>query len=138
MIELTTEYWNTLASQLIVIGTLLGGFSFSSLFIITGIKSEPKLKSKLFKALTLASVGFIVSIFAMTNIIMRTTDGFPFEVTNKSLALPRILGMVSFLAGLVSILYAIAISGRIKDYNSKRFSFIVGVVGLVLIILLLS
>lgn len=137
MTELTSEFWNTLASQLILISTLLGGFSFSNLFTIDGINSEAKLKSKLFKALTLACVGFIVSIFAMTNIIMLTMEGNPFSVSNSDLNLPRIIGSISFLTGLISIIYAIAISGRIKNYNSSKFSLIVGIIALIMIILMM-
>ncbi len=138
MTELTSEFWNTLASQLILISTLLGGFSFSNMYIIEGTKADSKLKSSLFKALTLACAGFIISIFAMTNIIMRTTQGYPFETTNTDLLLPRIIGTASFLVGLISIIYAIAISGRIKDYNSKRFSLIVGIIAFILILLMLN
>lgn len=137
MEELSPNYWNTLASQLIVISTLLGGFSFANLFVVHGIDCQPKLKRNLFKGLTLSSVGFIVSIFAMTNIIMRTTDGYPFPISNKTLLLPRIVGVISLLVGLISIIYVITISGKLKEYNTRTFSLIVGLIALILIILML-
>ncbi|MBS1572474.1 MAG: hypothetical protein JST62_08795 [Bacteroidetes bacterium] len=137
MTELSSEFWNTLASQLILISTLLGGFSFANLFIVDGVDAEPKLKAKLFKALTLACAGFIVSIFALTNIILLTSKGNPFSASNSNLNFPRIIGSLSFFMGLISILYVISISGRIKSYNSRKFSLIVGIIALILILLMM-
>jgi hypothetical protein len=137
MIELPFEYWNKLASQLIVISSLLGGFSLSIIVPMMENRSESKAMSYLFKATTIATASFLVSIFAMTKILMMTTEGYPGQIADSSLSLPRIIGVLSFFAGIVSIVSIIMLSGYIRGGKFKRFTLIAGSIAMLLILLML-
>jgi len=132
MIKLSFEYWNTLASQLIVISSLLAGFSLSLIFSLTENKS--KIMNYIFRAATTATASFLVVIFAMTKILMLTNKGFPFKVTEGNLIFPRLIGITSFITGILSIIVIISLSGWAKAENSKKFTTIIGVITLILII----
>ena len=137
MIELPFEYWNKLASQLIVISSLLGGFSLSIIVPMMENRTESRAMSYLFKATTIATASFLVSIFAMTKILMMTTEGYPGQVFDHSLSFPRIIGVLTFFAGILSIISIIAISGYVKGGKFRRFTLISGITAMVLILLML-
>ncbi len=56
---MTIEYWNELAKQMLLISSLLGGFSIT---IVANLA-------------TLSAGCFLVTVFAMFDIIMITTEG---------------------------------------------------------------
>lgn len=136
MTQLSSEYWNALASQLIVISSLLAGFSLSLIFSLSGNTS--KIMNYLFKAATTATASFLVSIFAMTKILMLTNKGFPYKLTAESLILPRIAGTLSFFIGILSIVVILSLSGWVKSDSSKNFTTIIGIITLILILLMLT
>ena len=138
MTELSFEYWNALVSQLIVISSLLCGFSLSLLFKLPDTQSNNRINTYIFRSTTIATASFLVCIFAMTKILMMTNKGFPFKVTAADLTLPRIIGVLSFLTGIVSIILIISLSGWNKPDRSKWFTIIIGILTLLLIIAMLS
>ena len=133
--QLSSEYWNALASQLIVISSLLAGFSLSLIFSLGDTKST--IMNYVFRAAVTATASFLVSIFALTKILMMTNKGFPFKTTGDSLIFPRIAGMIAFVIGILSIVMILALSGWVKSENSKNFTTVIGLITLVLIILML-
>lgn len=137
MKTLPFEYWHALASQLIVISSLMGGFSLSLLFVLEK-NHESKISSILFKTTVISTSSFLISIFAFTKILLLTTPGFPGEPIDKVLNLPRIVGALTFLIGIISTLILIALSGWQKDRNAKTFTLIVGIVTLILILIMLN
>ena len=136
MTQLSPDYWNALAGQLIVISSLLAGFSLSLIFSLPENKST--IMSYLFRAAVTATASFLVSIFAMTKILMLTNKGFPFKLTAESLIFPRIAGIVSFIIGILSVVLILALSGWVKSENSKWFTTAVGLITLILIALMLA
>ena len=90
----------------------------------------------IFRAVIIATASFLISIFAMTRILMLTTPGYPIKVTPEDLTFPRIVGFVSFVVGILSIITILFLSGWNKSGSLKKFSVVVAVVTLVLILLL--
>ena len=138
MTELSFDYWNKLAGQLIVISSLLGGFSLSVIIPLIESKFENSIIPYIFRAIIIATASFLISIFAMTKILMMTTPGYPVKVLVDDLLFPRIVGLISFITGILSIITILFLSGWNKSKSLKRFSIIVAVLTLVLILLMTS
>ena len=106
MTDLTTgipfEYWNKLANQVIAISSLLGGFSIAIIANILVSQNDSRLVKIIMLVSTLAGSFFLVTIFAMTKLLLMTTDGYPFQVAERDLALPRLLGTISFFNAMIS------------------------------------
>jgi len=137
MFELSLEYLNTFANQIIFISALLGGFSLTVLVLLLDNKESSKLMASIFRIATIATGAFLVSIFAMTKIFMMTTKDFPLEVESEDLLLTRVIGVIVFLIGLVSVILIMSISGWTKSKNLGWFTTIIGVITLVLTFLML-
>ncbi|MEP4597044.1 MAG: hypothetical protein ABJZ92_15370, partial [Cyclobacteriaceae bacterium] len=69
MVELPLEYWNKLASQLILISVFLGGFSIAITANLLINQSERRLYNVILRLATISSSGFLTAVFAMTNIL---------------------------------------------------------------------
>ncbi len=135
MTELSFEYLNKIASQIIMISSLLGGFSLTVMANLLVNKSDDKVLNMILKATIIAASSFLISVFAMTSIIMRTTEGYPFAVTSDALNFYRIVGVVLFMIGLISLSVLIALSGWVKSKKTGIFTTIVGIITFILIIL---
>lgn len=138
MIELPLAYWHQLADQIIFISSLLSGFSLAVIIALLGFKPMEGVASHLLKAATIAAASFIVTIFAMTKVMMMTTEGYPFEVSDKLLMMPRTLGSISFFMGIIALISIIALAGWVKSKKLGWFTTIVAVLAFVLIFIMLS
>ncbi|MBT3548138.1 MAG: hypothetical protein HN487_10670 [Flavobacterium sp.] len=138
MIELTFEYWNKLAEQTITISSLLGGFSIAVIanFLVSDLNT--KLSKSIMAVSTLAASFFLITIFAMTNLLMKTTVGYPFKVVDNDLMLPRVLGVIAFFIGIISLVALISMSGWTKSKKMGRFTTILGTITLLLILLMIT
>jgi hypothetical protein len=138
MIELTFEYWNKLAEQTITISSLLGGFSIAVIanFLVSDLNT--KLSKSIMAVSTLAASFFLITIFAMTNLLMKTTVGYPFKVVDNDLMLPRVVGMITFFIGIISLVALISMSGWTKSKKMGRFTTILGTITLLLILLMIT
>jgi hypothetical protein len=83
---------------------------------------------------TLAASFFLVSVFAMTTLLMKTTTGYPLEVIESDLIFPRIVGAISFILGIISLIAMISLAGWTKSKKMGRFTTAVGIFTLVLIL----
>jgi len=135
MTEITIEYLNKLAAQFILISTLLGGFSLSAIITLIGNENKSKLMVNIFRLATVATLGFLITIFSMTKILMMTTKGFPIEVKYSDLSQPRTVGIFAFIIGLVAMLSLISLSGWTKSKSLGRFTTILGIIALIFILL---
>ncbi len=135
MTELTFEYWNKLAEQIITISSLLGGFSIAVIanFLVSNLNT--KLSKSIMAVSTLAASFFLTTVFAMTNILMKTTVGYPFKVVDNDLMLPRVVGVIAFFLGIISLLAMISMSGWTKSKRMGRFTTILGIITLILILI---
>ena len=136
MLKLSFEYWNALASQFAVISSLLAGFCLSLIFSLP--ETNSKITNYVFRAAVTGTASFLISIFAMTKILLLTTKGYPFKVTEDDFLFPRISGVMGFFVGILSIVVILSLSGQVKSENSKRFTTIAGIITLVLIIALIT
>ena len=138
MIELTFEYWNKFAEQTITISSLLGGFSIAVIanFLVSDLNT--KLSKSIMAVSTLAASFFLITIFAMTNLLMKTTVGYPFKVVDNDLMLPRVVGEIAFFIGIISLVALISMSGWTKSKKMGRFTTILGTITLLLILLMIT
>jgi len=132
MVELPFEYWNKLSYQFILMSVFLGGFSIALIANLLTHKSENPLFRTILKVATVSAAGLLTAVFAMTNILMATTDGYPFEVTQSDLNTPRIIGFIGYVTGVLSLLIIIGLSGWIKSKASGIFTTMVSLITFIL------
>ena len=137
MVDLPMEYWNQLANQILLISALMGGFSLAVLASLLDSSNSSRLMSRIFKAAALSAASFLIAIFAMTDIIMRTTKGFPFGTNSTDLDFPRVAGILGFLVGLFSLIFLIALSGRVKSRKLGKFTSVLGIISCLIVLILL-
>lgn len=137
MNEIPLEYWNKLASQLIVVSSLLSGFSIAVIANLLVFKSDNRITINILKSTTVAAGCFLITVFAMTKIVMMTTLGYPGNIIESSLTIPRIIGILAFLLGITSLSIVIALSGWTKSRNTGIFTTIVGILTFLMILLTL-
>ena len=128
MAELPFEYWNKLSSQFILISVFLGGFSIAVTANILISKSESRLLNIILKLATTSAGGFLTTVFAMTNILLATTEGNPSDVTHSELNTPRIIGLVGYLAGVFSLMAIIGLSGWTRSKGTGIFTTVVSAI----------
>ena len=134
MIEITFEYWNKLADQTIMISSLLGGFTIAVIANLLVSEVNTRIFKNIMIVSTLAACFFLVSVFAMTTLLMKTTTGYPLEVIESDLIFPRIVGAISFILGIISLIAIISLAGWTKSKKMGRFTTAVGIFTLVLIL----
>ena len=132
--EITLEYWNTLANQFILICSLLGGFSVTIVANLIASEKNNKVIKLTLRLATISSGCFLIALFAMTQISMVTTPGGPFKNVSESYFLvPRILGLIGFVLGLFALTAILSISGWVKSKKTGLFTTIIGIITLILI-----
>lgn len=133
--EVTLEYWNELAKQTILISSLLSGFSITVVANILVSDKNDKITNRILKSATVSAGCFLVSVFAMIQISMMTTPGgYQKDVVADDFILPRIIGILTFIIGLFSITAMISLSGWTKSKKIGRYTTVVGILTLVLIL----
>ncbi|MBL4708378.1 MAG: hypothetical protein JKY48_08085 [Flavobacteriales bacterium] len=135
MIELPFPYLNELASQTIFISAFLGGFSASILGTLIVSKRKGRALNILVSGTSVSAIAFIVAVFAMTKLMMMTIPGYPFEVIQSELFMPRIIGVVAFFIGIMALLFVMGASGWLQSKKLGVFTTIIGSIGLLLTIL---
>ncbi|WP_111309165.1 hypothetical protein [Confluentibacter sediminis] len=138
MTEITFEYWNKLAEQTITISSLLGGFSIAVIANLLVSDANTRLSNTIMATSTLAASFFLITVFAMTNLLMKTTTGYPFKVVENDLLTPRIVGVISFFLGIISLLTMISLAGWTKSKRMGRFTTIIGILTLIIILFMTS
>ena len=135
MVELSLEYMNRLADHLIVISSLLGGFSIAVIANLITYESSNRYVIYLLKAATIAAACFLTTVFSMTKILMMTTPGHPANIVESDLFLPKIIGVIAFVFGIISLSIIISLSGWTKSRRIGIFTTVVGVLTFLFILL---
>lgn len=138
MIEISFEYWNKLASQLLTISSLLGGFSIAVIANLLVSELNTRLSKSIMVAATLAACFLLINVFAMTSLILKTTEGYPLKVIESDFKFEQILGMLTFFLGMVSLIVVISLAGWTKSKKMGLFTSGIGVLTLLLILVLLT
>ena len=137
--EMTLEYWNNLANQFILISSLLSGFSIAVVANLLVHEKNNKISNWILKTAAISAGGFLVTVFAMTNILMMTTPGGYFKnVVESDFLMPRIIGMATFFLGLISLSTIISLSGWTKSKKTGMFTTTVGVLTFLAILTLIT
>ncbi len=134
MNEIPLEYWNKLANQLIVVSSLMSGFSIAVSANLLVYKSNSRVISNILKASTVAAAAFLVTVFSMTKILMMTTPGFPLNTVISDLTFPKLIGILTFILGIFSLATVIALAGWVKSRRIGIFTTIVSIVMLLLVL----
>ncbi len=132
--NMSFEYWNKLADQLIMISSLLSGFSIAVIANILVSETKTRLIKHIMKSAVLAASFFMVSLFSMTKVLMMTTDGFPLNMTEGDLMTASLIGGTTFFLGIISLITMIALSGWSKSKKMGIFTTVVGALTLILIL----
>lgn len=138
MTEITFEYWNKLANQTIMISSLLAGFSITVVANIMIAEVNSRLSNAILTVSTLAACLFLISVFSMTTVLLKTTNGFPFEVTASDFKFPRILGSMTFLFGTLSLVAMIGLAGFTKSKKMGILTTVLSVLTLILLGIVIS
>ena len=137
--EITLEYWNTLANQTILICSLLSGFSIAVVANLLVSDKDDKLTNRILISATLAAGCFLVTVFAMIQVSMLTTPGGNIQnVVAEDFLIPRRIGMSTFMIGLFSLTVMISLSGWTKSKKIGIITTVIGVLTLILIFVTLS
>ena len=137
--EISLEYWNELAKQIILISSLLTGFSITVIANLLVSDKNDQLTNRILKTATLSAGCFLVSVFAMIQISMMTTKGgYLTNVNENDFFLPRVIGMVTFMLGLFSLTLLISLSGWPKSKKTGIFTTVVGILTLLLIFITMT
>jgi len=137
MEEMSMDYWNKLADQIIVISSLLSGFSIAVIANLLVSEANTRFTRTILVSAVLAASFFLVSVFAMTKVLLMTTAGFPLAVAEKDLNIFSWISGLALILGISSLLTMIALSGWTKSKRMGIFTTIVGIITLVLILILL-
>ncbi len=134
----TFEYMNKFAVQIMTVSSLFAGFSIAVIanLLISDIKT--RLTNNILAISILAANFFLVSVFAMTKVVIMTTEGNPNKALIKDLSFPGTIGMSAFLLGTVSLLVVISMAGWTKSKKMGIFTTITGILSLILIISMLK
>jgi len=137
-IEISLEYWNKLADQIIMISSLLAGFSIAVVANFLVSETNNRLMRNIMKFAVTAASFFLIALFSMTKILMMTTEGFPFKVSGDDLMFPKLIGGISFFIGIISLITMVSLSGWTKSKKLGRFTTVIGILALILILFMLT
>lgn len=137
--EMTLEYWNELGKQMLLITSLLSGFSITVVANLLVSDKKDKLTNRILRSASLSAGCFLVSVFAMVNIVMTTTPGgYIQNVSLDDFQIARVIGMATFILGLFSLCGMISLSGWTKSKKVGVFTTVIGVSTLILIFMTMT
>ena len=135
MIELPLAYIKEMASQIIFISVFLGGFSATILGTLILSQNSNKILKKLIVSTSLSAMSFIVTVFTMVQLTMLSIPGYPIETSYEDIMLPRIIGIVAFFIGLLSLIFVVSISGWLQSRKLGIVTTTIGIIGLILVLI---
>ncbi len=138
MTSLSNEYMNALATQIIFISVFLGGFSATLLVTLLVADNERKMMKVLIVSSATAAILFIIATFAMTNLVMVTTPGFPLEVDEGEMMRARAFGTLAHMGGILALMFTIGASGWLRSRRLGIATTTLGAIGFLAIIILFS
>jgi hypothetical protein len=96
---------------------------------------EPKIINSILKLATVSAGSFLVSVFAMTQVSMITTPGGYFKnVVASDFLIPKVVGIIAFMVGLLALSAILSLSGWVKSKKVGLFTTAIGVMTLLLIL----
>ena len=132
---MNSDYLNAISNQLILISSLMSGFSIAILANLLTDKTKNKTINCIFKLTSFAAGCFLVTLFSLTKIIKMTTKGYKYEVTQENFEFTSSLASITFLIGILTLSTVIALSGWIKSKKTGIFTTIVGFTTLLFVLI---
>lgn len=138
MMEISYEYWNKLASQTITISSLLGGFSIAIIANLIVSEFKTRLHQWILVASTFAACFLLLAVFAMTAVILQTTEGYPLAIVEEDFKFDRMAGAISFMFGIFSLFVIIALAGWMKSKRMGIFTTVTAILTLIMTFVFMS
>ena len=132
-IDITLEWLKKLAETTITISALLSGFSIAIIANIIVSNLNTRISKSILIASTLSASFHLITLFAMTNILVKGTPGGPTEMNSDDFLVTLILGSVTFYLGIICLTLIISLSGWAKSKKMGIFTTIIGIITLILI-----
>lgn len=137
MEESLFEYFNSLSNQIIVIDSLLGGFSIAVIANLLISDTNTRLLRTIMQVTVLSASFFLISLFIMTRVMMMTTNGYPFEITEDNVKSLSSYGSITLILGIMALVSMIALSGWTKSKKTGIFTTVIGILTFIFILLIL-
>ncbi len=127
--EVSAEYMNKFAEQMILISSLLAGFSMTIVANLLTYEGKDRLTINILKSATVAAGAFLVTVFTMTGLLLVTSRDFPVELRPyTAMDTSRIIGATGFFLGLAALSVVIALAGWTKSRSTGIFTTTVGII----------
>ncbi|WP_347923655.1 hypothetical protein [Pontimicrobium sp. SW4] len=137
MEESLFEYFNSLSNQIIVIDSLLGGFSIAVIANLLISDTNTRLLRTIMQVTVLSASFFLISLFIMTRVMMITSNGYPFEFTEDNVKSLSSYGSITLILGIMALVSMIALSGWTKSKKTGIFTTVIGILTFIFILLIL-
>lgn len=134
MTNMPIEYLNALANQFVLIAVFLGGFSATLLGTIISSDHDTKFSKAIIISSSFAALSFVMSVMAMTGLLLQTAEGYPLEILQDKLNQLRLVGAIAFFLGMIGFMISIGLSGWLK---SKTLGIITSIFALIAFIIML-
>ena len=122
MQDLPPAYLAEIARQLASVSALLGGFSATFLATLLFARVEHRLASWTIGGSALSACLFIVSVLALTMLMIGLNPSAPpGMVPEASVLRARVVGLLSFLIGMYALLATLGLSGWLR---SRRMGWV--------------
>lgn len=135
MQELPLSYLKDLAEQMVFISAFLGGFAASILGTLIFANSDQRILKVMIAGAALSAISFIVTVFAMTNIIITSHPDYPLKIDPSDVNFGRLAGSICFFLGLLALIFVVACSGWVYSKRLGVFTTIIGILGVILVLL---
>ncbi len=132
-IEIPADYLVELAKQFIFISAFLGGFVASVLGTLIISKRNNKVLKALIIGCSLSAASFVVTVFAMTQVVVISLPGYPLEINPGQTDLTRLIGGIAFMLGILALTFVIGMSGWMHSKAVGITTTAIGILALVLI-----
>jgi len=133
MIELSYNYSELLAKQIILISALFGGLSTTALISLVLSKRNDKLLKTLTVIMAIASFSLVIATFAMNNLLMISHPEYPLDLSKNQINQSRIIGSISFFIGILSFCGALSLSGWFKSKPIGITTTVLGIISYIVI-----
>ena len=128
MQQLSPEYLAEIARQIIFISAFLGGCATTFLGTLLFANSQHRYTGWAIGASALSACAFIVAVFALTMLLVTQDPNAPVGMASASSVLAaRLVGLLSFVVGMYSLLTCIGLSGWLR---SRRLGWTTTIISL--------
>ncbi|KAA9331388.1 hypothetical protein F0P96_14170 [Hymenobacter busanensis] len=138
MQELSPEYLAEIARQMSAISAFLGGFAAAFLGTLLTQSTPRRVVSWAVASAAVASVGFIITVIAMTKLVVVLHPQAPANVSKSGVLGARATGLLCFMLGIYALMASIGLSGWLRSRRMGIITSVLAGAGALLITLTLA